>query len=361
MRMKFIVMSSLTGCLALLLGSAPGHSRLPSSQRGRPLAGDTSTTVPANHAQVALAEPPPRQETRPAVPPGWIDERFRRLDKDGDGYLSYDEMTENLKAEKDKWDTNKDGKIDLAEWREYIQALIAQRRRSASERTGSGRPGGTKGPTKGPGPRAPARARTDEGKEILQVLKARAEQNKKGTDPLPAKPESHLPQQFRQYDTNGDGQIALYEWKDKGGKVEEFLKLDLNGDGFITLDELMQAGYVASNPSPGQNAPGAMQQQFPGAFRGQTGKVLYIEVTGAIGGGVWGTDIYTDDSAVATAAVHAGVLKVGQAGVVKVTILPPLASYLGSTRHGVTTGDFGAFGGSYRVQAAPRGFRRPRK
>ena len=29
---------------------------------------------------------------------------FRRLDKDGDGYLSYDEMSENLKAEKDKWD-----------------------------------------------------------------------------------------------------------------------------------------------------------------------------------------------------------------------------------------------------------------
>jgi len=253
MRMKFIVMSSLTGCLALLLGSAPGHSRLPSSQRGRPLPGDTSTTVPANHAQVALAEPAPRQETRPAVPPGWIDERFRRLDKDGDGYLSYDEMTENLKAEKDKWDTNKDGKIDLAEWREYIQALIAQRQHSASERTGSGRPGGTKGPAKGPGPRAPARARTDQGKAILQVLKEKDEQNKKGTDPRAAKPpESPLPPAYRQYDTNGDGQIALYEWKDKGGRVAEFLKLDLNGDGFLTPDELMPAGPM---PAQGPNIP----------------------------------------------------------------------------------------------------------
>src|SRR5207248_2699193 len=61
-------------------------------------------------------------------PNAGMDEWFRRLDKDGDGYLSYEEMTENLKAEKDKWDTNKDGKIDLTEWREYVKAFAAQRR-----------------------------------------------------------------------------------------------------------------------------------------------------------------------------------------------------------------------------------------
>jgi hypothetical protein len=252
MRMKFIVMSSLTGCLALLLGSAPGHSRLPGSQRGRPPGGDGSATVPADPARLALADPPPRQEARPAVPQSWIDERFRRLDKDGDGYLSYDEMTENLKAEKDRWDLNKDGKIDLAEWRAYIEALIAQRR-PATERAGSGRPGGTKGPTKGPGPRAPGRARTDQGKAILQVLKEKDEQNKKGTGPRAAKPpESPLPPAYRHYDTDGDGQIALYEWKDKGGRVAEFLKLDLNGDGFLTPDELMPAGPM---PAQGPNVP----------------------------------------------------------------------------------------------------------
>ena len=29
-------------------------------------------------------------------------------------------MTENLKAEKDRWDVNKDGMIDLDEWRAYV-------------------------------------------------------------------------------------------------------------------------------------------------------------------------------------------------------------------------------------------------
>src|SRR5262249_12889833 len=80
------------------------------------------------------------------------------------------------------------------------------------------------------------------------------------------------------------------------------------------------------------------------------GKVFYFEVTGAAGGGIWGSDIYTDDSQLATAAVHAGVLRAGEKGVVKVTILPSQAYYTGTTRNGVTSGSFGAFGGSYRLE-----------
>ena len=50
---------------------------------------------------------------------------------------------------------------------------------------------------------------------------------------------------------------------------------------------------------------------------------------------MWGTDVYTSDSTLATAAVHAGVLQPGQTGVVKVTILPGQAAYQGSTRNSV--------------------------
>jgi hypothetical protein len=62
-------------------------------------------------------------------------------------------------------------------------------------------------------------------------------------------------------------------------------------------------------------------------------------------GMVWGTDIYSCDSTLAMAAVHAGVLKSGQTGVVKVKILGPQAGFRGSVRHGVTTMEFGPFPG----------------
>lgn len=90
------------------------------------------------------------------------------------------------------------------------------------------------------------------------------------------------------------------------------------------------------------------------AFRGQVGQTFYFQVTGRLSGSVWGSDVYTDDSALAVAAVHAGVLRDGQDGVVKVIMLPSRVQYEGSTRNGVTTSSYGTFDGSYRVDPAPR-------
>src|SRR5262245_539021 len=39
----------------------------------------------------------------------WAYERFRKLDRNGDGLLSEQEMTPNLRLEREKWDTNRDG------------------------------------------------------------------------------------------------------------------------------------------------------------------------------------------------------------------------------------------------------------
>jgi LCCL domain len=91
----------------------------------------------------------------------------------------------------------------------------------------------------------------------------------------------------------------------------------------------------------------------PGSPRGYIGRyrTLYFRVTGATNGSVWGTGIYTADSHLGTAAVHAGVLRNGQTGVVKVTMLPPQSSYTGSTRNGVASRSYGTFAGSYRVQS----------
>ena len=84
-------------------------------------------------------------------------------------------------------------------------------------------------------------------------------------------------------------------------------------------------------------------------FQNDVGKTYYFRVTGAVNGTVWGTGVYTSDSPLATAVVHAGVLKVGQTGVVKVTIVPAQDAYQGSTQNGVTTSEYGPWPGAYRV------------
>jgi len=84
------------------------------------------------------------------------------------------------------------------------------------------------------------------------------------------------------------------------------------------------------------------------AYQGQIGKVHTFRVTGnAAGGHVWGTDTYTLDSNLATAAVHAGLLKPGQTGTVRIKILGPLGAYAGSARNGATSMAYGMFPGSF--------------
>lgn len=85
------------------------------------------------------------------------------------------------------------------------------------------------------------------------------------------------------------------------------------------------------------------------SFESQQGKVLAFAVTGmAAGGSVWGTDVYTTDSRLAMAAVHAGVIKMGETGVVRVKIIPSPPSYAGSSRHGVTTSAYGTYRAAYQ-------------
>jgi hypothetical protein len=65
-------------------------------------------------------------------------------------------------------------------------------------------------------------------------------------------------------------------------------------------------------------------------------------------GSVWGTDVYTSDSSVCTAARHAGVIT-SAGGTFTVHILAGQSSYEGSEQNSVTTSDFSEFGLSYEV------------
>ncbi len=104
------------------------------------------------------------------------------------------------------------------------------------------------------------------------------------------------------------------------------------------LKSLLDQGFLASD------APARIQDLCV-----SPGTTYYFRVTGATEGSVWGTDVYTGDSALTVAAVHAGAVKPDETAVVRVTVMPPLARYQGSVRYGVTTHDYGSFGAAYRV------------
>jgi len=65
---------------------------------------------------------------------------------------------------------------------------------------------------------------------------------------------------------------------------------------------------------------------------------------------VWGTDTYTADSSICTAAVHAGKIKLETGGPVTIQMTPGESSYKGSVRNGIKTNDYESYGASFIVK-----------
>jgi hypothetical protein len=128
-------------------------------------------------------------------------------------------------------------------------------------------------------------------------------------------------------------QVASAQFGDVQLKLTDLRTLRIPG---LTEDE----GRVAqADPDPG-----ALTN-----YHDKVGKTFYFKVTGATTATIWGTDVYTTDSQLATAAVHAGALQAGETGVVKVTILPSPPVFNGASRNGVTSLPYGAFPAAYKV------------
>jgi hypothetical protein len=106
------------------------------------------------------------------------------------------------------------------------------------------------------------------------------------------------------------------------------------------LKQLLDKGQIASD------APNGMH-----GLCDVVGARYYFRITGMAEGQVWGTDVYTRDSALGAAAVHAGLVKPGQAAVLRVTVVPPMETYAGTARNGVTTSDYGSFPHAWRLSA----------
>jgi hypothetical protein len=148
---------------------------------------------------------------------------FDRLDTNKDGVLTDGEIPEGLRADLGKWDSNRDVKIQLDEYRAYFK-------------------GGTTDPAV-PGIQIVT-------PPALEELDKRATVYRAG----------HLPPElqrgwFEALDTDKDGQIGLYEWKAGGKSLELFRAMDVNGDGFVTAEEALR--YLKKNPAAAAELQGS--------------------------------------------------------------------------------------------------------
>lgn len=87
------------------------------------------------------------------------------------------------------------------------------------------------------------------------------------------------------------------------------------------------------------------------SLRGRNGQrfTFSCPAGGPASGRVWGTDLYTDDSSVCTAAVHAGAITIASGGSVTIEIRPAATSYRSSVRNGIASKNYGYYAGSFVI------------
>jgi hypothetical protein len=118
------------------------------------------------------------------------------------------------------------------------------------------------------------------------------------------------------------------------------------------IDSRAYGSYAGSFVVVGASATTNQAQQInwstdATSLRGRTGQRFTFSCpAGSLSGRIWGTDVYTDDSSICTAAVHAGLIGLS-GGTVTIEIRPSQASYQSSTRNGVRANGFGGWNGSF--------------
>jgi hypothetical protein len=81
------------------------------------------------------------------------------------------------------------------------------------------------------------------------------------------------------------------------------------------------------------------------------GQSFLFEVVGSTTDNIWGHGLYTADSSLSTAAVHAGLLRDGERGVVRVTLVDGSESVFEAVeRYGITSLDYGNYTVAFTVE-----------
>lgn len=144
-----------------------------------------------------------------------------------------------------------------------------------------------------------------------------------------------------------DGQTGNVKVKFIGG-MNSYPAITRNGIASISYGSY-QGSYQILNGNTVKVSN--KEQQAPvnmTGYRGKNGDVYTFQVTGKTDGRIWGgnDNVYTDDSNIATAAVHAGLVRPGETAVIKVTVMEGLSDYPSLSRNGVTSIKFGSWPGS---------------
>src|SRR3972149_2410226 len=83
-------------------------------------------------------------------------------------------------------------------------------------------------------------------------------------------------------------------------------------------------------------------------YRGQNGQQITCVCPANFGlNTIWGTGIYTDDSNICSAALHAGLITQASGGTITIEIRPGQSSYTSSSQNGVTSTAYGPWQGSF--------------
>jgi len=224
--------------------------------------------------------------------------RFRDYDKNGDGRLTIDEVSDRMKPYFATADKNQDGALDFGEYVQYVNERMASfgmgMGMGMGGTPGFGSPPGMMPPSalpapgnvtsssSGPTPSVPTppvpppggfdygyrpfppppfdgrgyydTSRRDEPKDKDKKDKDKSKDNNYESPNSTAKPVAirygklpkGLPDWFATLDSDKDGQIGLYEWRRGNRPTAEFLALDLNNDGLLTAEEYLQGERLAS-------------------------------------------------------------------------------------------------------------------
>ncbi len=146
--------------------------------------------------------------------------RFAEVDANKNGFIDDAELVSPLKDVLAFVDTDKDGKVNLPEFTEFMKQQMGS--------------GGFGGAFNIPVPESEKKT------AVYRVGK------------LP----KELPEWFEKLDTDEDAQVGLYEWKKGGKPVQEFREIDENSDGLVTVDEALIPTRIAARKKLVAESPG---------------------------------------------------------------------------------------------------------